>query len=139
MGADEEEDFRPWVMKQVNGVHANPKFTRLLWVRNALDGNCVVKRNSHHYSHENTCSFDGSFRDTGHSTLEPKWEWVSDQPRLRKLANSFFEACETLREDLCRAIYKSLQEEFTYLNEDEQLIDMSEANDYTFDEDGRRE
>lgn len=48
-------------------------------------------------------------------------------------------AAEQLRLDLCGAIYKDLEEEYSYRTADEQLAEDAEANDYTFDANGRRD
>jgi len=121
------EDFRPFVVHHGGGVRNNPKFARLLLLLDYLGG-ASVTRDSHHYSHENTCTFTvEDLRDEG--------EWISSD---RKLYNEFVEAAEELRCDLSQAIYKALEAEYEYRTSDEAIAEDAEANDYTFTASGRR-
>ena len=132
MGADIEpsevisgtpEDFRPWIVYKIKGkTPANSKYSRIL----SDYVSASVERTSSHYSHENTCRFTVS----GPSRCALPYE---------KLMDSFEKDAEQLRRDICRAIYRDLEEEYNCQTSDEQLIDSAEANDYTFDAEGRRE
>jgi len=120
----EPEDFRPWLVWKAKGKSpANRQYRRIP----ADYVQAEIKRISHHYSHENTCTFEitGSGR---HET-----------PRVDKILNAFEKDVEHLRRDLCRAIYRDLEEDYEYMVSDEQLIESAEANDYTFDALGHRE
>lgn len=140
--AGEPEDFRPWIVEQCKGVRSNPKFSRLHWIE--LDG-AKVTRDSHHYSHENTCSFQAEdLRDKGEYVPTEKHpsgygNWESYTPRVRQLYDDFVEAAEELRRDLCRAIYRSLNDEYDYRTGDEAIAEDADANGWTFTSSGRRE
>lgn len=60
-------------------------------------------------------------------------------PRVERMLNRFEAAAEELRLRLCQAIYVDLEEVYDYLTDEEQLLDMADANDYTFNTDGERE
>lgn len=118
-----KEVWGPWIVHKAGGVRSNKKFGVLL---RAIDKcNMKVERKSHHYSHEKTCGLDADCLASGKVT-EATWK-------------DFVEAVEELRKDLCRAIYKDLNGEYEFLSSDEQLIQSSEANDWTFDESGHRD
>lgn len=140
------EDFRPWIVKQCNGKPTDTRFRRVLWVRDYIDG-IMVKRTSHHYSHERCCELQGGLQDDGEliTTTDQggylsseKWWWKSKTPRIRKLVDGFLESAEELRLDLCRAIYRTLEEEYFCLRSGESLKEFADANGYTFTESGKR-
>jgi hypothetical protein len=140
-----DEDFRPWIVHKIGGKVTKPKYQRLLidCVRNAVE-DCRVERL--HYGgssvHEQTCNFTFSLTLGGEYTSDNGGTWNTDYPHLEKLANDFRTDAEELRRDLCRAIYKSLEEEYDYLTSDEAIAETAEtaeSNEYTFDEDGERE
>lgn len=122
-----DEDFRPWLVHKIGQETSlvNRRFRRLLKVRDYLD--CTVRRISHHYSHENTCEFGGEFR---------AWD---EYPRLQALVEEFLSAAESLRKDLCKAVYQDLEAEYEYLVSDESLAELAEANGYFFDVSGHRD
>lgn len=120
-----DEDFRPWIVKQIDGKRTVPAHRRLLWCINNIDA--CVRQNSSNYSHERTCSVDIDLLDR------------KEHKRLDRLFEDWKEDVETLRLDLCKAIYKELEEEYEFRTADEQLIEDAEANDWTFDESGNRE
>lgn len=57
-----------------------------------------------------------------------------DQEKLNQLEN----LVNSDRKDLCRKFYKTLEKEYDYQTDDEQVIEAIEANDYEFLEDGSR-
>ena len=122
-----DEDFRPWIVYKIGHKTSmvNPTFRRLLEVRDSLD--CTVKRTGHRYAHENTCEFQGDFS---------AWD---EYPRSQTIVEELFSAAESLRKDLCHAIYATLEEEYEQLVSDDSLSELSEANDYMFDERGQRD
>ncbi len=131
------EDFRGWIVSKIGGKHTNARYLKLVRAAGCIDA--AVKRLSHHYSHENTCAFEADLRDTGEVSSGLDYEWTSDQPRLRALFEEWVRDAEALRVDLCQAVYLSLEEDYEYLTSDESLADLSAANEYTFDETGRRD
>jgi hypothetical protein len=137
-----KEQFLPYIVQLIGGKATNLKYRRLLWMQEHIQ-DIAVERTSHHYSHERTCRFTASLNDQGHyeDTLKPsdKWRWVSDTPKVRALFTSFGEDAENLRLSLCRAIYKMLEEDYWDRISDEQLLDLAEANDYTFEANGNRD
>jgi len=117
------EDFRPWIVYKIDGkTPANSKYRSI-----PSETSASVDRRDNHYSHENTCEF----------VME--WPGASLSTLLQKTLKAFEKDVEQLRRDLCRAIYRDLEEEYEYQISDEQLIESAEANDYTFDAAGRRE
>ena len=114
----------PYVVFKLGGQRINPRYEWLEFALEHLSGK--VERDSSRYSHENTCSF----------------RIFTDHPRvmdeLEQLIGEFEKDCEQLRERLCRIIYRALESEYEYRTDDAQLIEDSDANDYTFDCDGNR-
>lgn len=135
------ELFLPWVVYQLNGVRTNPRYTVLSKIGEYIDMDIVGRITLR--PHEQSCKVRGDLRDSGHYE-DPKpgeWlgTWISKTPKLRKLFDSFLEDCEDLRCWLSQCIYSSLEKEYEWLMSDEQLLEMAEANEYTFDKDGYRE
>lgn len=139
---DGKEQFLPYVVHLLGRKPTNPKYRRLLSVQDRIQ-DLAVERTSHHYSHERTCRFTASLNDDGHyedtHKTSDKWRWVSNTPKVRRLFNSFVKDVEDLRLKLCQAIYEMLEADYWDRTSDEQLLDLAEANDYTFEANGRRE
>jgi hypothetical protein len=137
-----QEQFLPYIVHLLGSKPTNPKYRRLLVVQDFIR-DLAAERTSHHYSHERTCRFTASLNDQGHyeDTLKAsdKWRWASNTPKVRHLFNSFVEDAENLRLRLCKAIYKMLEADYWDRISDEQLLDLAEANDYTFEANGERE
>jgi metal-dependent HD superfamily phosphatase/phosphodiesterase len=57
---------------------------------------------------------------------------VGRADKVEALLNEFEEDAETLRRDLCRAIYADLEETYEALTSEEAVMELAEANDYTF-------
>lgn len=138
----DEENWPRYIIREIKGKPATDRrFLKLIRLVDYLEPECT--RGSHHYSHERTCRFRCGLRDHGdcNSAVEigKPGCWVSHTKRVRAAADAFEEAAEQLRLDICRAIYKDLEEEYEYRTADAQLIDDCDANDWTFDEDGRRD
>lgn len=115
-----DEDFRPWVVKQLGGYDGDARFRRLIGVIN--DIGAEVRRTGNFYSHANTCYFDADYYGDKHHKLFREWR----------------NAAENLRRRLSEAIYRSLEEEYNHLSSPEAADDVSEANGYTFTVDGTR-
>ena len=86
-----------------------------------------VVRTDHHYVHQHSTDFSLEMHDMPEEV---------DTEETGKLAN----AVEALIQEECvrinHKIYKALEREWDYLNSDEAVDEMMEANLYTFDEDG---
>jgi len=124
-GKEGEEDFRGWLLKQIGWKEAkDPKYLRLARVAYDLDSS--VTRIDQHYVHWNTCRVY-IVCNSGRQTR-----------CIDKLVASLEEDAEELRKSLCKAIYKSLNDEYDYLTSDEALAENAEANEYTFTSCGRR-
>ena len=123
----ETYDWRPWLVKQVDGVQRNPEFNKLLRVVDSL--NMSVVRAYSQYSHERSCGLKTDFYDRDKRLT----------PKLRRLWEDFCNSVEQFRLDACRAIYRSLNKEYEYLTDDKQLIEISEDSQYTFDNHGDRD
>ena len=138
----ESKDFRPYIVHLIGGKPTNPKYRRLLLIQDHIQ-DVAVERTSHHYSHERTCRFTAWLNDDGHyedtDKISGKRTWVSNVPKFRGLFNSFVQDAESLRLALCKAIYEMLEADYWDRISDEQLLDFAEANDYTFEDSGRRE
>jgi hypothetical protein len=120
----EPEDFRPYIVHKCGGVRFDPRYAKLIKLASYIGAE--VRRTAHHYSHENTCT---TYIDLSGS---------ADKPRVEKLLTSFREDVETLRGDLSRAMYRSLEQEYDYQHSEESISDFAEANEYTFTVDGKR-
>lgn len=123
------EDFRPWIAHKIGGTPVTWNFRRLKRLGGYLGGK--VYRTESRYVHENTCQVEIEFHGNGNR--------YHGHPKVNTLVCLFEEEAEELRKDLSKAIYKDLEEEYDYCQEDEQLIQMSEASEYYFDEDGERD
>lgn len=84
-----------------------------------------TRKVNYHYSHENTRKID---LDTS---------LPSHLNRLNKVLDLFAEEVESLRYDLCREIYKTLEKEYDYLTSDEAIKESLEANDIEFHANGQ--
>jgi hypothetical protein len=116
------EDFRPWIVHKCG----KPTDTRYAWLTDiGLYGRVV--RTSHQYSHENTCRADIEYR-------EPR-----EHTALEAVIGEFEKDAETLRLNLCGAIYRDLEQEHEYLMSEEYLHELAEINEYMFRIDGRPE
>jgi hypothetical protein len=115
----------PYVVKKIGGQRINRRYEWLMIGLDCFSG--CVRRDSSRYSHENTCSVD----------LEFDYPRIAEE--LNAIVDSFQEDIEDLRKDLCHAIYAALEEEYEYRVGDEQLMEDSDANEYTFDESGDRD
>jgi hypothetical protein len=137
-----KEQFLPYVVHLLGHKPTNPKYRRLLAMGEYIQ-DVAVERTSHHYSHERTCRFTASLNADGHYEdtykTSDKWQWVSNTPRVRTLFDGLVEDVENLRLRLCKAIYKMLEADYWDRISDEQLLDLAEANDYTFEANGNRE
>ena len=76
-----------------------------------IDPSIRFERNDHRYSHKNTVSVD--YEDLERSIDE----WRSEK---------------------CSEIYKTLEAEYDYLTSDEQVAESIDANQFEFDEEGKR-
>lgn len=136
------EDFRGYIVGKLGGLPApNPMWRHLPPLFDNGYAEITVNRSSHHYVHENTCEVVSSLSDAGHHDKKPNGEtdwsnWQSHTPRVRKAFDTFVEAAEELRKDLCQAIYSALEDEYEYLGSDECLVDFAEGNEWYFDSGG---
>lgn len=136
----QQEDFWPYVKHKLgfkDPRYTSDRYDRLLWFD---DGETFceakVERICNQYSHWNTCRFLCEFHDRGQ--VDDNYKFTADHPRIYNLFQRFREDAESLRKDLCRVIYTALEEEHEYLNSDEALIETAQANEYYFNEHGRR-
>lgn len=81
-----------------------------------------IYRNIHHYSHENSCSI--SMND---------YNARASEKILLELENEL----EKAMLELCKKIYKDLENEFYYLTSDEAVKETLLCNDYDFTIDGK--
>jgi hypothetical protein len=137
------EDFRGYIVGKVHGLPTpNPVWRHLPPLFDNGYAEMRVERSPHQYAHEHTCHVSSDLRDEGehgcHSNGTTNWDdWQSYTPRVRKAFDSFVEAVEELRLDLCQAIYAALEEEYDHLGSDEYLSDFAEGNEWYFDGAGK--
>jgi hypothetical protein len=120
----EKPDHEGWDLWSI--IRTNPD-TSLRHVIKICDWGYVtakVVRDSHHYSHARTCSV----------TMESSERQVHG--RISGLINEFEKGLEYIRLSACKAIYKSLSDEYEYQTSDESLADTAAANGWLFDIDG---
>lgn len=128
-GEPNAEDFRPWIVKGCNGVPTiGAKFRRFAKAYESGYVDLTIERTSHSYCHEMTCRGSLDLHTGNHKAAG-----------FEKLATELEEHTEQLRLDLCRAIYKGLEAEYNYQTSDEALEETADANDYTFNVNGKRE
>ena len=79
---------------------------------------------NHHYSHERT------------KVMDLDCSLPSNCKRLNKLVDTFLAEVEELRLDLCREIYRVLEQEYYYLTSDDVVRESIDANEFEFLKDG---
>lgn len=139
-----KEDNGPFIVNKCNGVAFNPKFARLLPLvaEGYIDTESIT--HSGNYYHSNSVSWSMSLRDRGEylprsDKLYDAYNggvWKSRTPKLASLVRELEASIERLRDDLCDAIYKFLEEEYEWLQKEENLLESAEANGYQFDSEG---
>ena len=94
-------------------------------IANYIDSYCSARiiTVNYHYNHERTRRIESSID--------------RDLPRLNVAVEKFFDWMEEKRLELCRKIYKSLEENYNYLTSDEVVIEAIEANEYEFTSEGK--
>lgn len=120
-----KEDFKRWIRFHVGSITQTASEEEL----KRIDGISVIfNRHSHRYSHKGSVS---TILDI--DLVEGSEEYRENlEGRLEKMV-------EALRTSLCDAIFRMLREDYEHVTSDmDSLMEMSEANDFLFDEDGRR-
>jgi len=85
-----------------------------------------IKRNSHHYSHENTVSVNVDYNYYGEEEIElPEDAVISLEDSLNEIMRGYM-----------RSYYKQLEAEYDYLTSAEAFLETCESNGYLFDENG---
>lgn len=132
---DGKEIFGPYIVHHVKGVNGNQRYNRLIKLVEAGQLSAKVIRTDNHYSHENTCDFRLEDQPDTFRRSYPK----CDYPLTESLLTSLEETAEELRKDICKAIYRQLEEEYFFKSTDEnELKEFAEANEYTFTDTGKR-
>jgi hypothetical protein len=89
-------------------------------------------RHRGHYNHEKCCShsiyWEVSNTDINYLPNFSQW--------LESFADDFESFIIDKYEDICRELYRTLEREYDYLTEDEQIIEALRYNDYDFTEGG---
>lgn len=83
-----------------------------------------------HYVHENTCHVVLDVRCFPNEFTEDETKGIDDE--VKRLADDLDE----IRYDLCREIYRDLEQGYEYLTSDEAIRETIEENEYEFDEAG---
>jgi hypothetical protein len=104
---------------------------RKQWILNNVSVSAWGKHRGH-YHHEKCCSHSITWEaDNGclhWSTNFYQW--------LESFADDFEVFIIDKYEDICRDLYKSLEEDYDYFTSDEQIIESLRENNYDFTEDG---
>lgn len=131
------EDFLPWIVHQCRYVPSDRRYSRLASFSELIHGS--VTRIETLYVHEYTCKANVE-ADPNYFTGKAGegYVWTPNYPRTESLVLKFKASVEVLRLDICKAIYRSLLEEYEHLTSEESLSDIADANEYTFDANGRR-
>ena len=134
-----KEMFSPWLVRKVKGIHRREDFAALIPLAKDGELDITLYRNSRHYFHCRTVTVDLEYRGVRDSDVldrlsdaaknggEIDYDYLTDH--LRSAVDNLF--C-----DLCKAIYRDLQEEFDYLAGEEAALECAEANEYLFTEEG---
>jgi len=98
-------------------------------LRTAVDNDYIddlvfIERNSSYYSHENTCSLEEVSQIEYERMTDLMLEQISD------IENEL----EATRLELCKDLYKRLEEAYNYLTSRETIIETLASNEYEFDE-----
>jgi len=124
---DPEAVVNTFVASKVPYLPEYTRLARLLAEHPEIYISGKVRRTDHHYVHENTTTFSLEMGDMPEEV---------DTEETGNLAN----AAEALIQAECvkinHKIYKALEREWDWLNSDESVDEMMEANVYTFDEEG---
>lgn len=124
----DENDWLPFVVhkmyckRHIRKAHEfDPKWKELEPIIDEISGR-VVRDKRERYVHSRTCDLEIECGDVtmGQEQLVTQWE----------------KAVEELRLNLCYMIYDGLEEEYFALNEDDALLELDEANEYSWDKDG---
>jgi hypothetical protein len=86
-----------------------------------------------HYYHENSCSHDTNFNIDN-------FNWLRHERTYKALENILIDFEGYVIEkykDICRNLYRTLEEEYNYQTSEEAIIETIEANEYEFEEDGK--
>jgi hypothetical protein len=86
----------------------------------------VIKRNSHHYSHENTVS----------TNVEYDYYGDGDDDMPENAVIELEQALDDIMRGYMRSYYKHLEDEYDYLTSAEAFIEACDANEYLFNVDG---
>jgi len=113
----------------IDFLRYHKKLSQFGALRRAIDNGYIdeiisIDRTSNHYSHENTCEVNG-------------FEYYDDD-MITKLAEYQMEEVlgwlEEERVDMCKTLYRNLEEYYTELQEDEAVIETLSVNEYEFNE-----
>lgn len=118
-----------WLIKTLGGKYTDPN----LDVLHHLDLYGGVRGNDSRYSHTQCATLDldhDGFPDDMHELGQALCEEAFD---------IFKEQVESLRVDLCRAIYNALEQDYDYLNSEAACLEAADSNDWRFDADGELE
>jgi len=114
----------PFIAAKAN-YRPNPLYKRLLRV--GLHAEIYAPYSYTSYCHERTRAISIS----GVNQFKHK--------RLGALVAELQKDAEAFRLNLCKAIYRNIEADYNYLTDDKQLVEMADANDYTFNDNGERE
>ena len=89
-----------------------------------IENHVSISRNSHQYSHENTCGVD----------CIDIYEDIT--PLVEKMVDNLENEIEETRLELCSKLYSGLEAEFDSLSSRDVIIETLSANEYDFDIDG---
>lgn len=94
--------------------------------------NFELKRNSRHYSHENTVSLNMDVEYSDDDLEEELSVCCTDKYRYDDLEDSILEVCKSWMKD----IYRDLETEYDYRSSEAAFVDDCDCQNYIFDIDG---
>jgi hypothetical protein len=116
----EENNLLSWLAHELKGQVQNQDYKT---IKDEFELN-VIRMDSR-YSHERTCSVMAKFHNEPSETDSVSLQFVQD--------------VESLRLEICQAIYRDLNQEHDYLTSDEILIEFDETNEFQWDIQGNQE
>jgi hypothetical protein len=104
---------------------------RMKWLVNNIHTS-VSGRHSGHYSHEGCCSHSIYWEvDNGNLHYSTNfYQW------LESFADEFEAFIIDRYKDICRELYRALEESYDYLTEERQIVETLYGQDYDYTEDG---
>ncbi len=142
-----KENLIPWLRHKIDRGPVGPEDSdrKFKFIRHIPDDylyEASVDRGigNHNYVHENTCRAVVAW-DLPNEVqyVNDNWETLIYHTRISALVDEFETAVECLRLEICKGIYESLYNEYDWLLEEPQLLELAISQDLEWDEFGNRQ